>query len=732
MKGEVMLRNDHHSKYFFCLLALAILFLFANTTFARKTDDASPPVIEIKAPREGEQFALHDYRVNLTFTVTADSLLQEVSAEVVGEHTGIFFSIYEEDQPRYKEDPPVFEFDLYSPIFEGRNILKIIASDKSGNKTEVSTRFYVYPLKSETFERICEPLRVTLPRVLSPKEPVSAPTPPTSPRDKYDLLILTHSKKKNHELLGFGKVLQRLVQHKNNTGMPTILLILDDIYRTPEYRGRDHAEIIKKAIAHAKKKWQIKYVMLIGDCDKFPIRYTKTYDLGHWGHGFAPSDLYYADLFNSSGNFDSWDYDNDNLFGEMQGNFPKDVDDLNQDRINLVPDVAVGRIPVSSECELETYVNKVIHYETTADPNWFKRGLLITGDYPGSNTTNDYVANQLQSQSFQVVKMYHDQIWPTTNLNQRKLMIENELNAGVGFVSYVGHGGGASPPGKDGGVWGGWYHYYMIPFLNNTNKLPVIFSAACDTAMFHSGNGPYFAKWGYEYKAASFDTGTGFVGYRWAPEPIALLPTSYDVDALAEHFLVKGSMGGIAFIGSYTGTQGDSHTLTKYFFEAYASGKHILGDLWNAAISKFVTNVVNQLGYPGHSWHTAARYHHIHKMLLFGDPSLRLGGVLPDLIAVPDQQGNFCRIENGKLVVMVRNLGPGAAGPSTTRVDFFRYGKFTKPTPALDPSQTIQLIFNIPEGCFDPDCEFRITVDAMSEVQEINEGNNSYNGKCIG
>ena len=58
-------------------------------------------------------------------------------------------------------------------------------------------------------------------------------------------------------------------------------------------------------------------------------------------------------------------------------------------------------------------------------------------------------------------------------------------------------------------------------------------------------------------------------------------------------------------------------SLTKYFFEAYASGKYILGDLWNAAIRKFVTNVVNNLGYPGHSWSTAARYHHIHKMLPF-------------------------------------------------------------------------------------------------------------------
>lgn len=691
----------------------------------RTKNDTIPPVIDIKAPREGERFELTDYRVKLVLSVKDDSPLSKVCAEVIGDYTGVFFTICGEDQPPCKGDPPVFEFGLHCPIFEGWNILSIIASDKSGNTAEVSTRFYVSPSTSEILERFREPLKATLPVARPSRRPIPPPTPPTPPRERYDLLILYH------KYDNFEGPLFRLAQHKNNTGMPTILLTLEKIYETPEYRGRDHAEIIKKAIADAKRDWQIKYVMLVGDSDRFPIRYTMIYDLGHWGHGFAPSDLYYADLFSSTGSFDSWDYDHDNLFGEMQGNFPKNANDLNQDRINVFPDVAVGRIPVSSFTELDTYVDKIIKYETTANLNWFKRALLITGDYPGSNNTNNYVAIQLQARSFQIVKLYHDQIWPTTNLNDRKLMIENELNAGVGFVSYVGHGGGVSPPNKDGGVWGGWYHYYMIPFLSNTNKLPVIFSAACETAMFAFGRNPYFTKWGYEYKSAAYPTAS-FYKYHWGPEPIALVPISYDVDALAEHFLVKGPMGGIAFIGSYTGTQGHSHTLAKYFFEAYASGLDILGDLWNATLNKFVVKVINQLSYPGHSWLTAANYHHIHKMLLFGDPSLRLGGVLPDLIAVPNQYGDFCVRQNGKLVVTVRNQGFGTASPSTTQVDFFRYGRFTKSTPVLDPGQTTQLTFDIPGGCFDVDCEFRITVDAMLEVQEIDEGNNSYDGKCIG
>ncbi len=471
--------------------------------------------------------------------------------------------------------------------------------------------------------------------------------------------------------------------------------------------------------------------MLIGDSDKFPVRYTRGYDLGHWGHSFAPSDLYYADLFDSSGGFQSWDSDGDGLFGEMQANFPANASDLNQDKLDLTPDVAVGRVPVSSEDELRTYVTKVITYETSTDPGWFKRALLVTGDYPGSNATNDAIATQLQAQSFSNIKLYHDAIWPTNSSAQRRQLIEDELNRGVGFVSYVGHGWGVSPPATDGGGWGGWYDYSTIPYLTNAERLPVIFSAACETAMFHYGRGPYFAKWGYEYQGAPFGD-TRYAKFGWAPEPLELSPSAHDVDALAEHFLVKSPVGGIAFIGSYTGTQGDSHTLARYFFESFAAGADTVGDAWSGAVTKFATNVIGSLTYPGHSWYTAARYHHIHKMLLFGDPSLRVGGVRPNLVAVPNQSGFFCVARDGRLVVNVRNAGGGPAGPSTTLVDFDRHGRFTRQIPAIGPGQQVEVLFEFPVGCFGSDCSFSITVDAGSDVEESNEGDNVSDGTCLG
>ena len=107
-------------------------------------------------------------------------------------------------------------------------------------------------------------------------------------------------------------------------------------------------------------------------------------------------------------------------------------------------------------------------------------------------------------------------------------------------------------------------------------------------------------------------------------------------------------------------------------------------------------------------------------------------GGLPDLIPVPDAAGSFCRRKDSKLVVTVRNQGAGPAGPSTTRVDFGGFGVQDQPTPALAPGASVDVVFDIPLGCFDPDCDFRIVVDVGGAVTESNEANNFASGTCLG
>ena len=112
----------------------------------------------------------------------------------------------------------------------------------------------------------------------------------------YEMLILTPTM--------FRDDLLTLVNHKYNTGIRVYLTTLDQIYSDHEFtHGRDEPEKIKLYIASIFKLHHIKYAMLIGDVDQFPVRYIRVWDTNFYGHSFWPSDLYYADLFDDQGNF---------------------------------------------------------------------------------------------------------------------------------------------------------------------------------------------------------------------------------------------------------------------------------------------------------------------------------------------------------------------------------------------------------------------------------------------
>jgi hypothetical protein len=117
----------------------------------------------------------------------------------------------------------------------------------------------------------------------------------------------------------------------------------------------------------------------------------------------------------------------------------------------------------------------------------------------------------------------------------------------------------------------------------------------------------------------------------------------------------------------------------------------------------------------------------------------------PDYIPVPaagtEGPSGFCRTGDGGLGVMVRNQGNEPAFvPTITRVSFSPGGDATVSTPPLIDGASVQLTVTIPAGCFSPDCNFTIAVDANNDVEELKvdafdtaqEDNNLVVGRCIG
>ena len=158
----------------------------------------------------------------------------------------------------------------------------------------------------------------------------------------YKLLIITPEK--------FAVHLKELRTHKENMGVSTNLVTLDEIYGNVSNPGRDDAEKIKYFIKDAIESWGIEYVLLIGGKNgqfnswTLPPRYIS---IGNSWEKQILSDLYFADIYDENGSFSSWDSDNDGIFLEWYtGEQPDDK------YIDLTPDVAVGRLPCRNIIEV--------------------------------------------------------------------------------------------------------------------------------------------------------------------------------------------------------------------------------------------------------------------------------------------------------------------------------------------------------------------------------------------
>jgi hypothetical protein len=298
--------------------------------------------------------------------------------------------------------------------------------------------------------------------------------------DVYDMLIIAPE--------AFHNALQPLVDHKNNLNPPidTILVDLEDI---PVGVGVDWQEDIKYYIKDAKENWGITYLMLVGagvkGYEKFPVRYAWI-DSRPLEDNF-PSDLYYADFYNSTGGFSNWDVDMDGKYAEWNRDIPN---------VDVLPDVYLGKVPANNTKDVTTFVNKVIDYKAhnkmtgkimQAGGDSFTGDSIYEGEFanvevmkklPGYATTRLWASHPNPSYTTEAL----------TKPNIRKSFMD-----GVDFIDWSGHGNPAGwathPPNDDTtwvppstlfSPWDIWIHFDFDLFLvQNKNKLPVAVYNSC-------------------------------------------------------------------------------------------------------------------------------------------------------------------------------------------------------------------------------------------------------------
>ncbi|MFH1336864.1 MAG: C25 family cysteine peptidase [Candidatus Zixiibacteriota bacterium] len=160
------------------------------------------------------------------------------------------------------------------------------------------------------------------------------------------------------------------------------------------------------------------------------------------------------------------------------------------DGTDYFADLAVARISVQTSAECSHIVSKTLNYRKTpyiGQTGWFRRGMTISG----SDYVDDY--NALRCGRFMVDFggfTYFDSLWASRGTNT-VTQITNRLNDGRTWIAYFGHGSATT--------WASTSPSFTnshIDALNNGERLPAIFSVACNNAEFNYSGGDCFAeKW---------------------------------------------------------------------------------------------------------------------------------------------------------------------------------------------------------------------------------------------
>ena len=431
--------------------------------------------------------------------------------------------------------------------------------------------------------------------------------------DTYDMVIIAPSL--------FTSEIEPLIQHKNEHNIRTILQTTEDIYA--EFQGRDKAEQIKYFILHAIEEWEIRYVLLIGGRigQSFrwyvPIRYSNVDD--GYMHKQILSDLYFADVYDEQGEFDSWDSNDNNIFAEWTGNSM-----IPADKMDLIPDVALGRLPCRSKGEVKDIVEKIITYENTvSSKERFNTFLLIGGD------TNPGIGDPFPLEGEALCD------WTRTLLPDfaaTKLYVSDEtitgpddfvsaFNEGYGFMLYHGHGL------QDRLATYKPDSYEMVEVVLNDNVveltndvLPVTVVGCCQTTDFDTSIFNFLdffnnKKQHYNTANVRYECVSECLGWNMVKKPMG-----GSIAHLGSSSTAWGSTGdtdndGIPDSAQYGYTSG----ICTEFFKIYGQeGKTILGDIYTDAL----TNVIEK----NNARRNKVQCKCIHEFILLGDPSLMIGG----------------------------------------------------------------------------------------------------------
>jgi len=260
--------------------------------------------------------------------------------------------------------------------------------------------------------------------------------------------------------------------------LPTELVALEDILESSD--GIDDAEKLKRYLYERWLGGKLAYVLLVGDADVLPVRYMVLDRVtpAAFDYAFYPSDLYYADLAKADGSFEDWNARQEDFhggyFGEVRGEKNKS-EAINFDQIDYLPDVAVGRWPVSTAAQARSLAQKSLagEEERAARP-YTERSVALIGAKGWIDTRPHFDALQSAIGSGWKLERRLFEHQGKDRANETALV--DLWNRGEDLILHAGHG----LPDE----WDQCFSAAALSRLGNGSRLPIVFSAGCSTAYF--------------------------------------------------------------------------------------------------------------------------------------------------------------------------------------------------------------------------------------------------------
>lgn len=254
----------------------------------------------------------------------------------------------------------------------------------------------------------------------------------------------------------FRTSVYRLLKHRYLGGLSVAVAPIEDVYNEFSY-GIVDAGAIKQFLGYAYHHWQTPepaYVLLAGDGTYNP----------KGNHGVLFDNVLPVHLGPSSWRWTS----SDSWFAQVSG----------QDELI---DLAIGRIPITSDAALGNVVNKILAYEAAikAPGDWKTKATLVADNDPEGpvlkefkSATENKVAPHLNSAGFSKTTVYLDD-------NANVLTARSTIKSSFGryLITFFGHGARHFWTGEE--IW----RNIDIPGLSNT-VYPIVAMFTCQTGYF--------------------------------------------------------------------------------------------------------------------------------------------------------------------------------------------------------------------------------------------------------